>query len=167
MSEPDDFADEAPDSEELDVTATAIAMAVRGADPDGIDVHALSQRLDMPNDRRFRLLLWQQMERYRDETGRHLRIVAGRVVACTEQQQIHEASKRWRTAAARARRAFELIEPVLGSADAEARAKAERQVSRQVTEQAAIDATAAAHERETALTSTIRAALAPKKDKSQ
>ena len=152
------------DEEELDVVSTAIAMAVRGAASSGIDIDELAERLEMPHDRRFRLLLWQQMERYREETGQHLRIQRNQVVVCSPAEQVREAEKRWRTSAARSRRAFDLVQPLLGSTDIEARAKAERFLNRQVSEQAGLDATAAAHARDQSLTATIRAALSPNKE---
>jgi hypothetical protein len=63
-----------------------------------------------PDDRLFRLAVWQSIERYREETGIQLKQCGGEVVPLTPEEQLEAAKKRFATAANRVRRGYEIAD---------------------------------------------------------
>lgn len=155
----DEF-DTAPDSERP-AEVDALALAV---ERHPMSVSALADALGMPDDRRFRISLWQAMEAYRERTGVHLRIDDGEVKACSPEQQVREADKRFRTAAARIARATRMLEPVLSCADHALRRRAERKLDAHTTRLAALDSTRAEEERQARIEASLGAALTRRVD---
>lgn len=109
-----------------------------------------------PTNRLFRIALWHAMDSYRDRTGVHLRMERGVVRACTPAEQIADADKRLRTAAARTLRAGRMVEPILGSGDHDTRRRAERWMHRHASTQAVLDATHEEERRQARIAAAIR-----------